>query len=268
MRASKKILVQFEKNTKNASKALLEYIASPTDGNIHDLRVAIRRLKVTADFFPKRIRKDSSFSQYMEQSWKLFKANTEIRDCDIFLDKLQAYQHESIDSIIVMLEKKRKSGLKKCYCDAIKLKKLKLRIPKNKEISKSQIQSRLTKLIQKRHGKINNLFPIVLKSSKNIEELHLLRKEIKKLRYLIEFLSETEMKRLTEKLRELQTILGEIHDSDMTLDFLHKIKTNNVSAILRDEEEQRAENYERFVTLVKTQHLYPIRLQLSQDLTD
>ncbi len=269
MGISKKLLIQrFEKNTKNTNKILSKYITNPTDDNIHDMRVAMRRLNVVSTILPKKIRKNSSFSQYLEQSWKLFKDNTEIRDCDILLEKLGDYQHEPLDQIISLIEKKRKSGLEKCHNDAMKLKKLKLSTLQNNKVSKSKIQEKFSKLVQKRYYKINKLFPIVLQSYKNVEELHLLRKEIKKLRYLFELLPNSKIKKLVNELKNLQTILGDIHDSDMMISFLREIKTNDVSIILHNEEERRSENYEKFVTLVKTQHIYPPRLQMDKSIID
>lgn len=267
MKISKKLFIQkFEKNAKNTSKALCKYTENPTDAAIHDMRVTMRRLNVISTILPKKIRINSS--RYLEQSWKLFKDNTKVRDCDILLEKLTAYQHDPINQIISLLEKKRKSGLEKCYNDAVILKKLKIPTLKNKKISQSKIQERFSKLVQKRYYKINKLFPIVLQSNKNIEELHLLRKEIKKLRYLIEFLPNSKIKKLVSELKNLQTILGDIHDSDMTMSFLREIKTNNVSIILHNEEDKRSENYEKFVTLVKTQHIYPLQLRVNKCIID
>jgi CHAD domain-containing protein len=62
-------------------------------------------------------------------------------------------------------------------------------------------------------------FPVVITNLSKLEELHGLRKDCKKLRYMLELLPEENKDSLQMKktLQRIQDILGSIHDFDFTI---------------------------------------------------
>ncbi|HEY8110431.1 MAG TPA: CHAD domain-containing protein, partial [Candidatus Nitrosotenuis sp.] len=88
--------------------------------------------------------------------------------------------------------------------------------------------------------------------SKFVEELHRLRKEYKKLRYILELTEDPESSNFIKNLKQLQDILGSIHDSDITIDFLKKLPSKyKIGEIIKKENDSRTQVYQKFVELHK-----------------
>ncbi len=93
---------------------------------------------------------------------------------------------------------------------------------------------------------------ISLGDEKKIDELHMLRKDFKKLRYSLEIASDKQITaNILKDLKNIQDILGEIHDSDIIIDYLRNIKQKSYSDIIEVEVLERAKKYNIFVTAFK-----------------
>ena len=57
------------------SKESKNYIKNPNDENIHDIRVAIRRLETAHKILPKNVREREKITNYIKQVKILFKLN-------------------------------------------------------------------------------------------------------------------------------------------------------------------------------------------------
>jgi CHAD domain-containing protein len=106
---------------------------------------------------------------------------------------------------------------------------------------------RLAKISRKLKNKIETRIPIVIGDDSKITELHELRKDSKKLRYLIELvinkeenytskrninydmdvLIDNNYQKILEHLEKIQGMLGDIHDYDITLDYLRHHQASN-----------------------------------------
>jgi CHAD domain-containing protein len=139
--------------------------------------------------------------QYLDESKHLFKSNSEIRDFDIILEKVSQegqmgeLQFESFKKDI---EKERNRTLEKAISIAHRLRKLSVPYINiyNSDYDLDLLQEKLilryNKVVLEFLINIEKNIPIVLNDISKIEELHQVRKDSKKLRYLFELL-------LTEK---------------------------------------------------------------------
>ncbi|MBY9021837.1 MAG: CHAD domain-containing protein, partial [Candidatus Lokiarchaeota archaeon] len=106
---------------------------------------------------------------------------------------------------------------------------------------------------------------IVITNSLKIKELHELRKDCKKLKYILELLEKDNNKNntaigLIKTLQNIQDILGSIRDYDITIDYLKKLEhSKEIQEIINNEIEQRRLKYEEFLRFCKR------RLQISKD---
>lgn len=119
------------------------------------------------------------------------------------------------------------------------------------EISDKKIDKHFNKKTKELWRKSRELLPVVLSDESKEEELHMLRKCYKKLRYTLDIDSSRETKLVVKDLKERQTILGAIHDSDITLSFLNRDPTvglNNLTFV-RLERNTRHRNYKAFIDL-------------------
>jgi len=94
-----------------------DYIKDSNENNIHDIRTAVRRLGASYRSLPKNIRRKNEISKYMRTSKRLFKINSQVRDCDIICEKLQKYSSEPIYTKLTgLLNRRRKTKLVRVTC--------------------------------------------------------------------------------------------------------------------------------------------------------
>jgi CHAD domain-containing protein len=82
-----------------------------------------------------------------------------------------------------------------------------------------------------------------------VDELHSLRKHLKRLRYTLELFPSVERQsRLVADLRRWQDVLGEIRDGDVVLDYLSRARpTRAVREVIASERTLRHSRYVYFV---------------------
>jgi CHAD domain-containing protein len=103
-----------------------KYLDDPNEDNIHDIRTSIRRLEAAILSSPKQMR-NKKIKQFVKESKGLFKANSEVRDFDIILQKVS--QESQMDKLRIEffekeIGKKRKQTLENAVSMAHKLRKL------------------------------------------------------------------------------------------------------------------------------------------------
>lgn len=261
----KKPFVQkLEKNIKKIHDRLDEYITDPDIDNIHDIRIAIRRLIASYLLLPKSTRKKQSMKNYIEKCKVFFKINSDIRDYDIICDKLVHYDSSLGRSLVKLLKNQRNLKLGNARKIACGIQKLRLPQIDTERISESKLDKRFKKIVNNLNDRIKQNIPVVLNDEKKIVELHQLRKDFKKLRYVLESLSDKKkISQIITNLKKTQDMLGEIHDSDIMIDHLKTIsKSHDVNNMLYHEKEQRTQQYNTFVQNFKKNELI-LRLDLS-----
>ena len=246
----------FEKNIQRVSTRTQNYIKNSNDENIHDMRTSIRRLDAAYSILPRKIRTKKKIKNFAESYKNFFKINSSIRDLDIIISKIPNNSNdEFIDEITRKLKQKRQKRLKKALQKALKLPQLTLpNLPKNK-ISQKKIQTIFEKIIITLISNIENNMPIVLSDINAVSQLHELRKDCKKLRYYLELIGDDTIP-LLEKLKQMQNMLGDIHDNDITIDYLKKIKNYRLEQIIQNETNLRKKNYKRFVSRISRQESF------------
>jgi CHAD domain-containing protein len=262
-----------ERNIQRVSNKLDDYIKEPIEENIHDIRKAIRRLEASYRSLPsKKVRRKRVIREYAECSKKLFSINSQIRDFDIIGEKLSKVgnpdQQDKLESIKGSLFRQRRTKLNEAISFALELRKLRVpKLTKKIKISNKKLKKRFSKLIGKFGTRIEHNLPIVVNDSEKVTELHELRKDCKKLRYLLELLPDSNNKdqfgemddyvsRLMEKLENVQDILGIIHDYDTIMAYLRRRKGTGtrstlVNSIIAQLNQERQNKYEEFVKFTK-----------------
>lgn len=262
-----------ERNIQRVSNKLDDYIKEPNEENIHDIRKAIRRLEASYRSLPsKKVRRKRVIREYAEYSKKLFSINSQIRDFDIIGEKLSNVgnldQRDKLESIKGSLFRQRRTKLNEAISFALELGKLRVpKLTKKIKISNKKSKKRFNKLIGKFGTRIEHNLPIVVNDSEKVTELHELRKDCKKLRYLLELLPDSNSKdqtgemddyvsKLMEKLESVQDILGIIHDYDTIIAYLRRRKgtwtrSTLVNSIIAQLNQERQNKYEEFVKFTK-----------------
>jgi CHAD domain-containing protein len=252
-------VTKMEENVKRVDDRLDDYIKDSNENNIHDIRTAIRRLDASFTSLPKKMRRKTKIRKYVTTSKRLFRVNSQVRDCDIICEKLQKYFSEPIYTKLTgSLNRRRTAKLASARKIALSLRDLPMPSVKENAIPPKKLEMRFNKLVLRLRQRIELDLPIVLTNANQIEELHELRKTCKKVRYLLELASHQnsvnnkEIHVLITELEDVQDILGSIHDSDTTIAYLKSVRQpNKVAHILHDEISERNKKYEDFIQFCK-----------------
>ncbi len=213
----------------------------------------MRRMRLSTELLPRKIRKATRTRDFLASLDEASKANAKVRDLDIIISKISTYKPESsIEERIVKIKETRDSQLQAARRQTIALQKNPIPKLKEKEYSVAKLQKRLDKTTNELIAAINGRLPIVLKDSNDAKDLHLLRMDCRRLRYLAETFRSKKTARLLSRLRSWQSQLGFIHDSDLTIEHLRNLgDAPDVQPILNDMVTQRIQSYEKFSSIAK-----------------
>lgn len=259
----RKFVSASQKNITRVNNKLDDYLANPDVKRIHDLRTAIRRLEVCCNTLPRAIREKGRVNNYVNKSKEVFRINSQIRDIDVITDLIK--QNNAVHSNSnrnrgdpAKFENRRILKLKEAKIAARGLRKLS--IPKIDEykLSSSKLTKRYNKLLHKFSKRIQLNLPLVLNDANNVSELHEMRKDCKKLRYLLELvphynLSDNILSKLEVELQNMQDLLGAIHDCDAAVDFLKRqTKLQRRDDIIESVIQEREKRYHDFIVHCKS----------------
>ncbi|HET7146942.1 MAG TPA: CHAD domain-containing protein [Candidatus Nitrosopolaris sp.] len=258
---SKNFVTRMEENINRVDNRVNDYIKDSNENNIHDIRIAIRRLDASFRALPKKLRKKKKIYKYVTTSKRLFKINSQIRDYDLICEKLQKYSSEPINTKLTgSLKRRRKTKLATARKIALSLRDLAIPGIRENDIQSKKLEMRFDKVVCTLRKRIELDLPVVLTNASKIKELHEMRKDCKKLRYLLELvqhqnnnaIDSKEIHKVITELEDIQDFLGSIHDSDITIAYLKRVRhPNEVSQILHDEISERNKKYEDFIQFCK-----------------
>lgn len=245
MNTSNSFYDTFYSKLEKVNQVLESYQNDPNEENIHDIRTSIRRLESAYSILPRSsITKESD--KLIQKYKKFFSLNNKIRDLDIILEKLRASEYEQESILVLTLTKNKLERLSKTLKIAKKLSKMKK--PKIKKVLKKNLKFEKTILFLIR--KFQNYVPIVISDESKVDELHSMRKTIKKLRYVLELDPSDSYKNIVLQLKQLQQLLGNIHDCDIFIwHFEKKIEEiPKIKEIIDIEKSKRTVIYQKLVS--------------------
>ena len=255
----KKFVNICERNISRVSNKLDDYLTRQDEKNIHDIRTSVRRLDVCYKTLPKKLRRGKRMKKFVNKSKDLFRINSQVRDFDIITELIgkNNTEHGSRNSLVLNFESRRAQELENAKVIAMGLRKLPLPKVKKKSVPKAKLTKRFNKLISKLGGRIQLNLPLVTTDPDKVAELHELRKDCKKLRYLLELVSHDNssgniISKMEEELQNMQDLLGAIHDCDATVVYLKRQKRQKTNEIIEDIVQERKKRYENFLAHFKS----------------
>jgi CHAD domain-containing protein len=244
---------KYARSGKVLTKRLKAYLKDPNPENVRSLRIAIRRLHLSTELLPKKIRKTKTTQDFLTSLDGASSANAKVRDLDIILSKISTYKAQpSIEGRIGQIKETRESQLQAARRSTIALRNQQAPELREKDVSVSKLQKRLDKITKQLVIAMNGRLPMILKDSSDVKDLHLLRMDCRRLRYLTELFRSKKTAGLLSRLRSWQFQLGFIHDSDLTIDYLRNLgEAPEMQPILNDLVTQRMQSYEKFSSSAK-----------------
>lgn len=228
---------------------LTRYLEKPNEKAIHEVRTSIRRLETVYSVLPKSS-KTSESKQFQQACKEFFRLNSKSRDCDVIAEKLSAHDLKQCGELIQNLRKTRHKSLLKASKKAKALNRLPMpRLAKTSAESNKKLVSRITKLAAVLQTKL----PMVSEDPDDGEQLHEMRKDVKRLFYLLELDEEIASLRQMIMIKLFQRLTGDIHDCDITLEYLSQFQNDNgdISKIVHAEENHRDSLTKELIELIE-----------------
>jgi CHAD domain-containing protein len=215
---------QLSKGYRRASKDFRAKVkglqTAPSVDNLHDLRTSIRRLEAAVNLFPKNVRKSKKMKKFLTPCRKLFRSTTPVRDIDVVLQNITSYSSkDQLPLIVSKINHDRDPLVSNVLHFAVSLEEIDPPKITKTDLASREIAKRRNKIVRRLVAKIEEELPIVLGDFRKIKELHDIRKECKKLRYILELFPSDQNDHLVGLMRNWQTILGAIRDIDVTQQF-------------------------------------------------
>jgi CHAD domain-containing protein len=106
--------------------------------------------------------------------------------------------------------------------------------------------------VRKLSSKITSKLPLVREDPSKVEELHVVRRDCKQLRYVLEMDEFARPPKALVALRSWQDLLGTIRDHDVMIAYLRVLKKSpEILAALNTETENRNNSYRKFIETSK-----------------
>ena len=240
---------EYDRFAKALTRRVKAYLRDPNAENVHRLRTATRRLQAAFALLPKATRNQNKAQKTMARIKELMKVNASVRDQDIIRSKLSTYkQSPTYERLTEGLRKSRKSHLEQANELALSVQKDPGPRVKPRDLSDPILQRRYNKVVRKLSSKITSELPLVREDPSKVEELHVVRRDCKQLRYILEMSEFSRPPKPLVTLRSWQDLLGTIRDHDVMIEYLQGLKrSTELQVALNIEIENRNKNYRKFV---------------------
>ena len=240
---------EYDKFAKALTRRVKAYLRDPNAENVHRLRTATRRLQAAFALLPKTTRNENRAQKTMARIKELMKVNASVRDQDIILSKLSMYKKSpTYERLTEGLRKSRKSHLEQAKELALSVQKDPGPRVKPRDLSEPILQRRYNKVVRKLGSKITSELPLVREDPSKVEGLHVVRRDCKQLRYVLEMSEFSRPPKPLATLRSWQDLLGTIRDHDVMIEYLQGLRRSaEILVALKIEIENRNKNYRKFV---------------------
>ena len=228
-------------NISSLQKAIQGFHKRNNIEDIHDLRVASRRIRVALEIFRQFL--PSKKNKVWERSiCKLTKSFGNARDLDVQLNFVRSFFQKNDDPVyrsggrrlLLRLNQRRENLQQRLQQTLKELDKDHILQKMAEALQSPSVESNLPSvyelsLYQLSFNTINKrldeflFFEIYLPYPDHVKELHLMRIAAKRLRYTLEIftpLYKDQLEKSLDTIRQIQTNLGEIRDCDVWLDYL------------------------------------------------
>ncbi len=210
-------------------------ILHPGPDEIHYLRIAIRRYRIVSEMLPKSLRKGEEVMKYISACRELLRATSRVRDMDIINECLAGYaDSDALTELRRIATGWRSAGMPRVRECALAL--LHTDCPRisSRQINRKELNRRIGKVLERTASACDDGLRTVARDAGNTEALHSLRKNLRRVRYVLElFPGKRRLKETLKKLTEWHRVLGSIRDVDITLDYLEKEKAAQSQNIIR-----------------------------------
>jgi CHAD domain-containing protein len=244
----------FNANVAIFESRLRDFLNSGDPANTQALRRALRRLRTAYSILPKKPREEMRFRLYLKELGRLSKASGHVRD----LDTISARAAEVTDArdwraAASEIARLRAASLRNAMSSGKLVEKLKVPHVKANQLGEARMERRFAKRQDRLVRRVDKEFEEFL-STQEVEVMHALRKDAKRLRHLLELTGRNGNGQLLKQLRSIQDELGAIRDHDLVIDYLRgRVNLTSTRPLVREEIARRHAGLEDFITKYRGQ---------------
>jgi CHAD domain-containing protein len=246
LRVSRKSLA---KGYADRTGALLKIVAGlpdrPSPDEVHDIRVAARRIQVMRRLMPRSVRNARDSRTFSLALKSVMKATSELRDMDTLMVTLKSCKGNLPAGLLVSLENRRSDSAARAKVTVSVLADVEVPRLDASKLRGRRLSRRFRKDVRKHSMQASSLLTQVLNDESRVVELHSLRKEAKKLRYLLELADKTPAR--LSSLTKWQESLGAIHDLDVANAYLKGAGAGAGRGAILELQRERHSNYLAFI---------------------
>lgn len=213
---------------------------------VHDARTATRRAQAHLELLPRKLRTGRRSKRLEKSHTRVMRSTAKVRDMDILRGKLST-ERELASTLKDGIDRRRRSAARAASQDVSVARELHMPDIGPNGVPRSRLQRRFEKVVARLVEDVNERLPTVLGDPSDVKELHKLRIDCKRLRYLLEAVSARP--RETEGLEKLQDALGSIHDWDVSISYVRRFSPE--SAVLPKWAAEREREFKEFSRLLK-----------------
>jgi CHAD domain-containing protein len=217
----------------------------PTADQIHDLRVTARRIQVMRRLIPGELRSTPESKRFGAALKSVLRGTSQLRDIDTLMLTLKAHGRDLPPDALVDLGNQRSDAAARSKVASKVLAEAPPPELDPYSVSGRKLSRKLGRRLSRQSASVVALLPKVVTDEANISELHTLRKEVKKLRYLLELDEKTPRELPT--LTKWQDSLGAIHDLDVAMAYLEDRGIGPGARVVSGLKKERHLAYRKFV---------------------
>ena len=236
--------------TKSAQNLAASLPDRPSPDEIHDLRVAARRIQMTRRLLPRRMRASPDSKRFDFALRSVLKATSQLRDIDTLMVTLESHKDSLPPGLLVGLENQRIDAAARAKAAIGVLAEVRAPELDTSGIGGKQLSGRLRKRVRKHSKAASEMLTDVLNDESKVKELHSLRKEVKKIRYMVELADKTPAR--LSSLVKWQESLGAIHDLDVAIAYLEGAEAVSKRRAIIELRQARHSSYLKFVRDYRT----------------
>jgi CHAD domain-containing protein len=246
------LLAVYDDALSKVSKGLARFVERRSFDDVHDVRASIRRLDIAFALLPKTLRTDRLMKAYFRKLDRFYKLSTRATDLEVVRRELSALSRIA-DPDGASANQAREGRHLDREMQRLAKNILDRGPPpfRRLDISKSKLTRRWSRVMKETTRRMDKDYPDVVSDPAKVEELHRLRRDSRRLRYLLSFVEQSrEVSDLGRLLIEVQDALGAIRDCDATIRLLGTSGRQTVNRRLsRRVRSKRAALYTEFVAV-------------------
>ena len=244
----KKFVKRYGQGVQRLTDLTEKFPERPSSEAIRDFRVAARRVQAMIRILPKGVRKSKRARKFKTSLGTILKTTSPIRDLDTLIGSLRIEKAFLPGDLLKSMENERSDLAAVARPPVMAFSKVKAPSLNPTQLGPKGLVRRMRRQIDAQIQSVSALLPEVTGDESMIKELHSLRKEVKKLRYVME-LEDGDSPQI-KTLTVWQEALGAVHDLDVAIEFLQDSRWKIPESTLVDLRRRRHSMYTRFLAIV------------------